>query len=359
MYLDPWAGMPDFCCDQDVIYDRARDLILWYRQGTPMDPQGDRFLLSASADGGNTWFTYSVRPGDLANKYEGWNFDYPILALSNDFLYIQTGLRGSGSPILLRWPLDELRIGAGFSYFWWATMSNWACPVMGSTDTMYFGDHQGGSNFRIYWIPETSNSMFHREVKIPSWSLQEGDTCPSLDGQNWCVRSASYMRGGWVSKGQLGFMWHATSGGGFPYPYINAAVFDQATFKYLSRPYIWSPNGAWQYPFVYPNARGDLGVVAYYSSPNSYPSPSFLIYDDVTPAPPPGWEAHLLRDGAAGAIGWGDYTRLRAFQPSQLGWAASVYSIQLDSQGQGFVQPEYFVVARIRDLPTIFRYWNS
>jgi hypothetical protein len=32
-YLNPLQGMPDFCCDQDVIYDKNYKIFIWFRQG--------------------------------------------------------------------------------------------------------------------------------------------------------------------------------------------------------------------------------------------------------------------------------------------------------------------------------------
>ena len=30
--FDPYADLPDFCCDQDTIYDPVNDIFIWYRQ---------------------------------------------------------------------------------------------------------------------------------------------------------------------------------------------------------------------------------------------------------------------------------------------------------------------------------------
>ena len=32
-YINPYADMSDFCCDQDVVADRGRQFFMWYRQG--------------------------------------------------------------------------------------------------------------------------------------------------------------------------------------------------------------------------------------------------------------------------------------------------------------------------------------
>lgn len=358
-FVDPTADMPDFCCDQDLIYDRGRDLMIWYRQGDPDATGENRFILATSTNGGDSWCTYGFRPSEFGREFAGRSFDYPVLALSNNFLYVKTGVKGKGAnSILIRMPLDELMRCSGFAYTWWLQVGYFGGPVQGATTTMYFGDHRGsGNSLRIYSIPENSNSISWVDRGIPSWKLEQGGTCPAADGQNWCPRSDSIVRGGWIGNGKLGFMWNAEPGGSFPFPYIEAAVFNQHDLSYAGRPAIWSPTGAWHYPFVSPNARGDLGAVAFFSSPNSFPSPCILIADDLTPAASH-WEARLLRAATAGASAVGDYLRVRPFQPSQLGWAASVYSPQQRGNNVEALA-EYFVVARHRDVPTISRYLQA
>ena len=53
-FIDPSSGMPDFCCDQDVIPDPRRQNMLWYRQGIFNHPSGpanqNRFILGVSWD---------------------------------------------------------------------------------------------------------------------------------------------------------------------------------------------------------------------------------------------------------------------------------------------------------------------
>jgi len=114
-FIDPYADMPDFCCDQDVIYDHGRDLFLWYRQGNKDASEKNRAVLSASTDGGATWQKYTISPATLnPNWTTNQSFDFPHLALSDNFLYLHTGLNGSGVPAtaVLRLPLDTFASGS-------------------------------------------------------------------------------------------------------------------------------------------------------------------------------------------------------------------------------------------------------
>jgi hypothetical protein len=362
VFTNPFADMKDFCCDQDVVYDRGRDLFLWYRQGVGDSSGKNRFTIGASIDGGATWCTYSVAPSNLDQNWtKDQAFDYPELALSNNNLYIHTGLKGTGVPstALIRLPLDPLASCGNIPFFWWGQVSYWGGLVQGATTTMYIGDHQASANsFRIYSQPENITGILWTEVAIPAWQLEEGEpvgACPAADLQNWCARSDSVVRGGWVANGVVGFLWHARAGKGFPFPYIEAATFNQEkNFAYLGRPNIWSKNGAWHYPFVSPNGRGDIAVTAYFSTAASFPSPEFLIFDDYSPHPPPAWEAYSLSNSTGGAPAWGDYVRNRAFQPSGVGWVTSASIVQ--DKG---VTPLFFILGRERDVPSITRFWNK
>jgi hypothetical protein len=152
-------------------------------------------------------------------------------------------------------------------------------------------------------------------------------------------------------------MWQALQGNGFPYPYVEAAVFaEDRAFAYTRRPYLWSTAGAFHYPYVSPNARGDLGLTVYWSTPKSFPSPCFGVSDDLSLQSPPPWEIYRLSESTIGANSWGDYARNRCFQPSQLGWVTSVYTALRDPVGH--LSPLFFILARERDLPSIANYWQ-
>jgi len=358
-FTSPWTDMSDFCCDQEVLHDRGRSLFVWYRQGVPDASGENRFLVSASTDAGANWCEYSIGPGDLSPNFaKGTRFDFPHLALSNNFLYIHTGMNPGGAA-LIRLPLDEMQSCSSFSFWWWGQTSYWAAPVQGATTVMYIGDHQAKStSFRIYQQPEAISGITWTDVPIPAWQLEQGNTCPSQDGNNWCARSDSVIRAAWLGHGQAGFLWNAKEGGGFPFPYIEGAIFDAGSLAYLGRPALWAPTGAWHYANASPNARGDVGGVAYFSTPTSFPSPVVIVRDDFTAGPAP-WDAVFLTLGAASGKGWGDYVRARAFQPSQLGWGISAYTLQQAGAGSFGAESRYYLVARGRDLPSVADWWQK
>jgi hypothetical protein len=112
-YINPSSGMSDFCCEQAVIADRSRDLLLWYRQGV-YDPvaSSSRFVLSSSKDGGRSFCSYSVQPSDLDSRWTERSWQSADLGISGEHLFVSANLHlASGffdRKVTLRWPLQSL-----------------------------------------------------------------------------------------------------------------------------------------------------------------------------------------------------------------------------------------------------------
>lgn len=370
-YVNPYADMPDFCCDQDVVYDKGRDMILWYRQGTG---RPNRYLLSGSLDGGAHWCTYSLNAANYFGNPWGaqdW-FDYPHLALSNDHIYITSNMFDNPGNfqrmILTKIPLDPLRSCAGFGFTWWARSTGWTwTPVQGATDVMYIGDHTDTDTFNICWNVEADNLLSCADRDIDAWTFTDrGDaSCPVPDGNDPCLRLDERINAGWLKEDEdqnrhlLGFFWTVQEGAGFPFPYVNAAVFDPQTLTYLSRPLIWNPDFAWFYAGAAPNARGDLGIATYLAGGGNYVQMYVGIEDDFNGAPP-GWEVALVRASNDGPDpdNWGDYLRVRPHSPDGVTWIAGGHTLQGGGTG-AFVEPRYVVFGRERDQDGLFRFWTK
>ncbi len=358
-YINPYSGMSDFCCDQDAIADPGRGIIMWYRQGLYQSSTGQgRFILGVSNDGGSSFCDYTYRPIDVNSAFTNSHWDLPQLALSDNFLYISIDiLNGTGGferKLIMRWPLNSLKSCSSFNFQYLnGVTSYWAAPVQGATTTMYIGDHRGtDDSFTVYVWPENSNSYTSSVTHtIPTWTFQKlNSSCKTPDNLNPCSRSLSTIQAAWVRKasyqsvGELGFMWDAHEGGGFPFPYIEAVTLREDTLAVSGRPLMWSSGTAYQYPFASPNGQGDLGVTLTMMGGSSYPSTIFLIDDSYDAAPPP-WESLLLKAGNAGATGWGDFVRNRSYSSNQAEWASAGHTQQGGSGGAD-TQPRYYVVGR-------------
>lgn len=365
-YIDPTSDMSDFCCDQDVIYDPHHQIFIWYRQGIETANGQNRFRLGVSVDALNWWF-YNISPKDFNSKWTNQSWDYPQLALSNKYLYISSNIfQPDGSflrTVISRWSLDDLGHAAtdiSFNYYDDGSVFTFT-PVQGATDTMYWASHLSNSRMRIYEWPEIlSNNnagvrSFDRD--IPAWTSDSKSaiSCNNgPDGKDWCGRADTRILNGWISKDTIGFVWNAAQGNGFPWPYLNAAVFKISDdMTYSGRPYLWSSDKAWMYGFVSPNVHGDLAIVASVGGRGLYPSMAIGINGNSSGSPSP-WDTKIVINGTSGPSGnkWGDYFRLRPFSGSGLNWAASGYTLQGGSRGD-FIEPRYLVFGRENDAANL------
>src|SRR5262249_28077690 len=155
-------------------------------------------------------------------------------------------------------------------------------------------------------------------------------SCPTGDGQDWCLRSDFRILSGarsWnhlIRQSELWFFWNVAQGGGFARPHIDAARFRESDLAYVARPLIFSNDIPFLYVAAAPNARGDIGLSLFWGNPPGFfPSHAVCLDDDFN-GDPPGWECIATRIGTNGPSdnSWGDYLAARPDHPSSLGWHA-------------------------------------
>jgi hypothetical protein len=336
---------------------------LWYRQGIPDAKHENVVKLGRSLNGGRTWVTWTIKPGDF-----GWTnewFDYPHMAVSNNFLYITTNMFNSTfvRMVLMKIPLAKLRKGSAISISYWTATSGWTwTPVQGATDRMYLGDNRNpGGVFRVFENKGWSNTLSWWDITIPAWTFTQKDgTCTVLNGKNPCARADQRITGGWVANNgtpwsEIGFFWNVKEGGGFAYPYVEAATFREGNKKYKGRPLIFHSEYAYHWAAISSNERGHKGAVVNLFAPSANPMVVGIIDDDFNGAPP-GWEAHVIGTSAGGpsADTYGDYNRVRPFYPAGMAWAASAHT----KNASQVSEPRCFIFGRERDRRSV-DYWKS
>jgi hypothetical protein len=363
-YVNPYADFASFCCDQDVVYDPARSLFIWYRQGTKDSNGVNQIKISVSTNGAVNWATYTFTPTNVNSAWTGQWFDYPRIALSNDFLYVATNIFNASDSwtrtVMLRMPLDEMSKGTGFSYNYYSVTDRFTfTPVQGATTTMYWATHNSTSSMRIYRWDESSAGVSYNDVTVPAWtSTSRGSAvCTTKDGYNPCARFDHRILSGWLvnwdgypGEKMIGFFWNVKQDANFAKPYTNAALFRERDRSYVGRPFIWSSSAAYIYADGAPNSRGNLGIslTGVYDVGGSGVFPHHLIgIDDDFNGAPPGWAVSRTTTGAAGPSDnkWGDYHRARSWGPAGLHWTATGWV--LDSTGKSI--PRFVIFGRERE----------
>ena len=343
-YVNPLQGMSDFCCDQDVIYDKNFKIFIWYRQGLKDANGENRFLLSISKDA-QTWTSYSIHPTVINQNWKNSWWDYPHLAISNKKLYITSNMFDKNDQfvrsVITQWDLSQLSSGStvNFQYYFETNQFNYT-PVQGATDTMYWAVHNTNAQMKLYQWSESTNTIniAYRNTPAFQWGSM---SCPGPDGINWCARSDSRILAGWINNGEIGFAWNVKQGGSFPYPYVHVVIFKEAGLTYKSNPVFWGQNIAWMYPSFSPDSSGNIGFVAYYGGGSYYPSIAAGIINPATGTPPP-YPAYSIVLGKNGADRWGDYDRTRPLSGVGPLFEGSAATLQGCTTGS-CIEPRYFI----------------
>jgi hypothetical protein len=354
-YINPYSDMSDFCCDQIVMYDKARNLLIWLRMSDLVSGTVNRYRINASTNGGSSWFIWN-----LYSPTGNW-YDYPHWAITNDYLYLATNLFSNGSGAwsstrVLRISLDALRDGASLSISYHANTTQFnATPTQGASDIMYWGTHSSTTSLIIRGWAEDSNSVSVWTRTVPAWTSTSRGQAYCGNSDNWGGRTDHRILAGWVAKGVIGFMWNVQEGSGFTYPYVNAATFDEATKNYLARPYAFNSSYCILYPSMSVNSRGHLGLVLNYGS---IPSIWASMDDDYNGAPP-GWQVVTVASGSFRPTDdkWGDYNTSRPMHPADVVWQGSGHTLNTSGSCCN-AAPRYFVFGRERDRLS-WTYWRD
>ena len=369
-YISPYNALPSasggFCCDQMTLYDPSRDLTFWYLQYVEQnDSNTVRLAVKRGPTlGNNVWHWWDFTPTSVDGNWTNEWFDYPDMALSNDFLYVTTNVfstRGDEDwvrAVVLKIPLDDLERGESLTYQNWST-TRWGSLrlVRGARDTMYFASNSRRLDMiRVWSWPEDSTELSQHDINLTQWRAGDYHSA-GPDGNNWLGRADDRITGAWVAEGQLGFMWTANSGSQRPNPYIKVAQIKEDGMTLIGEPDIWSGNATFAYPDACPNDRGHIGITLFYGTPNTPPCHVVGIRDDYSNQQ---WDLQITRAGTNGPRDdkWGDYLSCRQHSPDGLTWVASGFTLQGGSSWTN-VEPRVVHFGRERYRRAVDRWSQS
>ena len=166
----PASPQGAFCCDQVALYDAGDDVMFWFLQYINNTSQNTvRLAVAQGADiAAEQWQFYDFTPLGVGNWNNEW-FDYPDLAVSDDFLYITTnafsttGTGGFTRAVIIRIPLSELAAYQALNFDVWDSTQNGSLRLtQGAGDTMYFASHVSPTTLRVFSWPESATTIASR-----------------------------------------------------------------------------------------------------------------------------------------------------------------------------------------------------
>jgi hypothetical protein len=333
-FIDPFTCFPSaaggLCCDEVVLYSRSRRLWIWVLQYSSRDDT-NVFRVAVSSTGANgSWTWWDIAPGDVDPAWSRLWFDYPDVAESDEHLWVSFNLYDRfdswARAIVFRFPLDDLADRGELSRRTWSTTDVGSVRfVQGAGDRMWFASH-GPTNgsLELFAWRDDSSEVETWSIPVAPWN-DAGYTSIGPGGNEWLARVDGRITGAWRSRGRLGFAWTAADEPGRPHPFVRAVRLDEATLELVDQPDLWSLNGAYAYPAVAPNRRGDVGMTAFYGGPTH---PAHVVANFVESERV--WRVRTAATSTHGPVGgkWGDYLTCRADPRRATYWMAAGYTLQ-------------------------------
>lgn len=344
--LNPYSINANFCCDQQVIYEPARNIFIWEMLDLDNSNSGSGNalqleILNGDFSGGCLFTFTSDMFGMAANQM----LDYPDIQFSTDDTYMTwntydpTGTTPENTG-LVRMPTDSLASCSQSLSFQYLTRTDvfTFTLVSGSIESMNFtsqwcntGCTSGSQIEFCNWVEANANygCLVLNVNPFPFISDSNPQNCASTDGTvtNWCGLSDSRRGGAFLSRSGyrgygaqvIGLAWSAAADPthGFPHPYVVRNYFSVPDLVYHGSDNIWSPDYSIQYPNCSDTPyRGHVSCTYAYgggdaTSGDIYPSTGGLIEDKQHPTQP--WFTYSLCVGNTNASTdrWGDFTTVR------------------------------------------------
>lgn len=333
--LDPFHEFPadkgTFCCDQLVAYLKGQKLWVWllqYLQG-PSGSNIFRLAVSPTAKPGS-WHWWDVAPSDLNPAWTDVWFDYPDMAASAQNLWISFNQYDQHDQwrraVVVRYPLSQLASAAPITRRHWATTAAGSLKLVnGAGSSMWFAaTDQPRRALRLFHWPDSDAAVTSWTISVAAWNASDYAS-GGPGGAPWLSRADDRITGGWRAGGRLGFLWTAGRSAGRPNPYIRGVTLDEASLSVVAQPDLWSQNGAWAYPAAAPNAKGVIGLSAFFAGP-THPAHAVGVLDLAANT----WTTKVTATSTHGPLmgKWGDYVVCRPHPTRTTSWVASGFTLQ-------------------------------
>jgi len=382
-YVDPTTEFPTadggFCCDQEVIYDESRDMMIWLMQYSNSGT-GNRYRIAVAVGQDNVarglWSYYDFTSSFLGLPTNAWA-DYPSIVLGDDRLLVtHNSFNQSNNFVESGWfavDLDDMAALASANVLTWSQSTiGTMTPAQGVTDTFYWASHFNNTTLRVYrWNESAGSGILFDDVSHAAYTVtgRGSAACPAPDGKDACSRLDGRIMAGYLANGRLGFAWMVAQGGSFPFPYTRFVRMNASNRAVIDQPTVWNGSFAWLYPAIGVNDRGHIGGTFSVLGGILNQSIQGFISDDFNGETIPG-DVKFIASGTDGpqCAGWGDYLRSRKHSPYGNTWIATSFTLNggdggACGSGSSQITPRVTWFGRERDTPvdniTISSLWGS
>jgi hypothetical protein len=325
--LDPTTIFPatgvGLCCDQIVQYVPSIDRFIWLIQGNGM-----RIAWASPQDiissGGTAWMWVDLTP-DVFGAVAGTDFDYPDVAVGDNFLYMSWNAgvhcppgcqRGHQVARTSLAGIQTAQIGSIITVDFTHPEDSpnaWGAHLMQNPDSeTSWAGHVDSSTLRVWRWGEGWDYVWF-DVDIARWAEHNlGSITP--DGFDWTSECESREERRFPGTAVIGstrvgdefwFAWSAGKDENFPQPHIEMVVLDRSKeFQLVRQEQLWSNDWAAAYPALATNAcTGEVGISFETGGNGWYPNHTVGIWGDGF--------VYDTTESNVGTCRFGDYVTIR------------------------------------------------
>ncbi len=320
------------CTDQLVLYVPRRRRWVWLLQYGPVAGSNIFRLATSRTAAPGTWTTWDLAPADLDPALGDLWFDYPHLGATDGHLWVSFNLFTAAGTwaraAVMRFPLDDLAVLGPLRRSAWTTTETGSLRfVEGAGDEMLFAGHRRDNTaVLLHSWPDTDTTVSSWTLPVRPWN-DRGYESTLPDGGSWLQRLDGRITGAWRSRGTLGVAWTAADEPGRPHPFVRVARFDEGTLDLVDEPDLSSDHGAYAYPALAANRRGDVGLAAFFGGPH-HPAHVVGTLDEADASP--SWSVvEVARSTHPPTQGrWGDHLTCRPHPTRRMSWLATGFTLQ-------------------------------
>ena len=276
--FQPQPAGQEFLCDQVVLYDSDRDLMVWYMQHKMLEGVGNFYRLAVASgdDISNQNFShYDISPTDINANWTNTMLDFPDIVMTKNSVYISTNIFNYNTgdsykgAVTVRIPMDDIKQLKPLTYDIFTTAPQDAAGFNNpgqfgngnlrgtrglNQATLYLGTQPDSTNssLLIYAWDESSSSVNQHVVNITPWVGGRRGQYSAIgpDGRDFLQRVDGRITAAWNAGSTIGFAWTAAPdlAGKFKNAHARVALISKKDMSLISEPNIFSDLTAYAYP---------------------------------------------------------------------------------------------------------------
>jgi hypothetical protein len=362
---------PQVCCDPDVVHasntDTTFNVILYTNNANPPTNGVVRIFVRRGTISGGVDCSYDIDPAGTSDNILP---DYPHIATSNNFLYLSTN---NVSPTAwagaqtMRFNLKQMSncqptvSSTTFTYFDTSIGHRVHVPVENATTTMYWGQLDNATTFRIFSWPESQTTPSQVTRPVASTNFTNPDCRGGTGDFDWIERSTAWTITGFRMRGAttgateddattgatVEFLWNAAPDTQHTQAHLHGAVFRTSDLARIAEPTVFNNSFCYGFPALGANKLGQYGLSVGFGGDNVANSGTsakgaVAVDDASTPGfsfPPFTLTADGTHNRADGRFG--DYFTVRKNERCPNTWVATNYALSGGNTQAAHVNARY------------------